>query len=592
MQCSQFVPLGFIVVALSSTQVGCEKPQPTMTKARPEPARQPSPGEFSNLESDAPLPTGRIHFRESAAAFGIAFQFERGDTGEYWLPETMGGGVCVFDFDGDSSADLFFTNGRNSLDSTRNTSQDRLYWSRGANGFFDVSLASGVADRGYGMGCTAGDFDNDGFPDIIVTNVGSVRVFHNQGDGTFRDVAADAGVVCSRWNTSCAMTDIDRDGDLDVFVATYVIPNPRIHCKDSATQTRKYCGPDYYDSESDYLYRNNGDGSFADISPSAGIDVPEGKGLGVVAADFQNDGWPDLFVTNDLRPNFLFDNRGALPLAEIGGAAGVAVNGEGVREANMGIACGDFDGNGFNDLYVTHYYMEHDTLFRNLGTAGFVDATHVARLAAPTRRMLSWGTMAGDYDLDGLLDIFVTSGHINDLPGTGIPYAMPAQLYRNAGGLRFDDVSRGAGTYFQRSWVGRGAAHGDLDGDGDLDIVVVHHHKPAAVLENQCDNSNRSIRVRLVGRRSNRTAVNAQIRVRLPDGPQTPFTIMREIIGGGSYLSTDSTELVIGIGPRDSAESVHIRWPSGIEMTVPNVPSGKPLTVFEPLDGVDVHSAR
>ncbi|MBI3462962.1 MAG: VCBS repeat-containing protein [Planctomycetes bacterium] len=244
--------------------------------------------------------------------------------------------------------------------------------------FVDTTSEARVATAGYGMGCAVGDVDNDGFPDLYVTNVGPNVLYRNNGDGTFSDITHEAGVGCSLWSTSCAFADLDRDGDLDLYVCNYVTVDPKIKCIDPSTKKPKYCGPDYYSAQKDVLYRNDGDGSFSDWSSQSGIGLVNGKGLGVVIADLKNDGWPDIFVANDLQPNFLFDNCGRLPFAEVAGTAGVAVNGDGIREANMGIACGDLSDSGLQDLYVTHYYMEHDTLFRNLGEHGFLDSTHMA----------------------------------------------------------------------------------------------------------------------------------------------------------------------------------------------------------------------
>lgn len=527
--------------------------------------------------SDKPRP----RFTDVSQLHGIDFTYFRGETGEYWLPETMGGGVAWTDFDGDGRPDLLFVQGRQLPDDSSDRFAAVLFRNMGAGRWEPLPRAVGPSNSGYGMGATVGDVDNDGFEDIYFTNFGADALFQNNGDGTFREVTSSTGLGRSMWGTSAAFADLDQDGDIDLYVATYVYNDPAVRCEDPYTHKPKYCGPDYYEAQDDVLYENSGAGRFHDVCHTAGIDRLDGKGLGVVIADLiDDDGRPEIFVANDLRPNFLFRileprrSGNGLPDAaaassmqfeEVAMRLGVAVNGEGIREANMGVACADFDEDGRLDLYVTHYFMEHDTLWLNLGQDGFCDRTKTAGLNLPTLQQLSWGTNAIDYDCDGRLDLFVTSGHINKNDGGTVPYAMKPQLFRNdgsAGQLRFTEVSAQAGNYFERPHVGRGSAVADYDRDGAMDIAVMHHHEPAALLHNETTPRGHAVGFRLLGTRSNRSAIGARITIQIAARGEPPRELVREIVGGGSYLSSDSRDIVIGLGPAERVTHVKLRWPS------------------------------
>jgi hypothetical protein len=520
--------------------------------------------EPARSEAAVPLP----RFENIAAKLGVQFDYMRGETGDYWLPETMGGGVAWLDFDGDGRMDLFCVQGCQLPSDDSGRFAAVLYRNVPGSEWVEVPKSAGPSNTGYGVGVTVGDIDNDGFDDIYVTNFGPHTFWVNHGDGTFSERSAAADLRCSQWGTSAAFGDLDRDGDLELFVTNYAQHDPNIRCTDPATGRRKYCGPDYFDGQPCVLFENEGAGRFNDISASAGIARSDGKSLGVVIADLlDEDGVPEIFVANDLKPNFLFRQAGApLHFEEAGFALGAAVNAEGVREANMGIACGDYDEDADLDLYVTHYYMEHDTLWENQGSRGFSDVTKRVGLGLPTMRQLSWGTNFIDYDNDGWLDLFVTSGHINDSGVGTIPYAMTPQLFRNLGSqtkpVRFSDVSARAGSYFQQQYVGRSSATADFDLDGRVDLAVGHHHKPFAVLHNESEAGN-AIGLILVGKQSNRGAIGARITVILKDG-DAERRITRELIGGGSYISADSREVVVGVGQATQVRAVEIRWPSGL----------------------------
>jgi hypothetical protein len=569
--------------------------------ALPGPVRRATGAERSSFPREFSDAAGaRPEFEDVAPRLQINFQYERGETGEFWLPETMGGGVAWLDYDGDGRQDLFFVQG-GQLPTDDSPPCDVLFRNQLNAPWTIVPEWAAPSDPNYGMGAAAADVNNDGFDDLYVTNFGRHTLYINRGDGSFVEQGRDFGLHCSLWGTSAAWGDLDRDGDLDLFVANYVTQDPNIKCTDPTTGQRKYCGPDYYDGQPSVLFENLGNGRFQERTSEAGVLQTGGKGLGVVIGDLVgNDGWPEVFVANDLRPNFLFKNVTAeatlsnstagIRLEEVGFELGVAVNGEGVREANMGIACGDYDNNGWLDLYVTHYYMEHDTLWQN-NAGSFQDVTRTVGLSLPTLNQLSWGTNALDYDNDGWLDLFVTSGHINNIQGGNESYAMRPQLFCNLGAARkrFVEVSLSAGKYFQERYVGRGSAAADFDSDGDCDVAVTHHHRSAALLENRTRTTNRALGLKLIGGPSNRSAVGTRIVITVRSG-SGDRQVMRELVGGGSYLSSDSRIILIGVGPNERVAAVRLRWPSGETTTLDDVQTGGywvvgergTITMFEP----------
>jgi hypothetical protein len=573
------------------------------------PGELPAPPSASAPVLETPRPPAEpirsTRFDNIAKMRGVEFNYMRGETGEYWLPETMGGGVGWVDFDGDGRLDLYCVQGCQLPSDETGRFSAVLYRNRGSAIWDEVPRSAGPANRGYGMGTVVGDVDNDGFDDIYVTNFGIDTFWHNEGDGTFTEGGVDAGLHSARWSTSAAFGDLDRDGDLDLFVGNYVEQNPAIVCVDPASGNRKYCGPDYYDGQPCDLFENGGNGQFSDVSVTAGVARSDGKALGVVIADLLlNDGVPEIFVANDLRPNFLYRQHGnALEFEEVGFALGAAVNAEGIREANMGIACADYDGDNDLDLYVTHYYMEHDTLWENQGGRGFADMTRRAGLSLPTLRQLSWGTNFIDYDNDGWLDLFVTSGHINDTGSGTIPYAMTPQLFHNQGAkgtpVRFTAVQGSAGNYFRQAYVGRASAAADFDRDGRIDLAVGHHHKPFALLHNRSEAAS-AIGFQLVGISSNRSAIGTRVTITFLDDSGTERRIMREVIGGGSYLAADSRELLFGIGNAEVVKSLEVRWPSGAtsrhEGLKPGgywvVREGKPVEEFTPFVGASANDMK
>src|SRR5262245_24158404 len=448
-------------------------------------------------------PEGGSHgiFVESAAADGLDFKHVNGASGHYYLPEQMGAGVALFDYDNDGDLDVFLVQD-GPLDgsapaSSPNYPTSRLFrndLTRGADGkprlhFTDVTARAGVGLRAYGMGVAVGDYDNDGDLDLFITSFGPDHLFRNNGNGTFTDVTSEAGVSDPLWSTSAVFFDYDRDGDLDLFVANYLdftLAGNKT-CTD-ASGARDYCGPRTYRPAPDRLYRNDGNGRFTDVTESAGIARADGAGLGVVADDFNGDGWLDLYVANDATPNQLWINQKNGTFVDDGPLSGAAVNAAGNPEGSMGIASGDFDGDGDDDLFVTNIIGETFVLYRNDGKGNFEDARGAAGIAALTTAVTGFGTDWLDYDNDGWPDLFVANGAVNAIEsqrGQPNPLRMKNQLFHNTGTGRFTDASAAGGPAFDRAEVSRGAAFGDLDNDGDTDVVVTTNGGPVRLLLNQ-----------------------------------------------------------------------------------------------------------
>lgn len=518
------------------------------------------------------------HFVDVTKAAGIDFSYFRGESGRWWTMEPTAGGVAFVDFDGDGWLDTFWVSGCQLPDDGKDRGHPHKLFRNNQDGTFgEVTPLAGDFLAGYGMGCQAGDFDNDGFADLYLTRFGRNDLFHNNGDGTFSTVTGAAGVASqSWWHSSSCFADLDGDGDLDLYVCTYVPFDPLTHepCRrgGKADAPPEYCGPQLYPlGLPELLYRNDGDGTFTEIGDEAGVagDLANSKSLGVVASDLDKDGKPDLFVANDLVNNFLFHNRGDMQFENIARHAAVASNSEGIDEASMGIACGDVNDDGYFDLLVTNFYLEHDTMYMNLGKSdelAFYDSTRVAGLALATRHTMGWGTAFVDYDLDGRLDLYVANGHLNP-PGGDLDdprYSMFAHLFRNVGGGRFKEVREQAGPFFQERWVTRGAATGDFDNDGRFDIAIVNHHKPVALARNETTTPNHVLGLVAVGRESNRDAINARVTVHLASTAAEPArALLREVFGGGSYVSALDRRLLIGLGQSTRVEQIEVRWPDG-----------------------------
>jgi len=528
--------------------------------------------------------SGLVAFTDVSKAAGLAFVHVNGASAQKFLVETMGSGGLFFDVDGDGWVDLFLVDGGSLVDARQDAAaRHRLYRNRGDGTFADATAASGIAHREYGMGACAADYDNDGRVDLYVTGVGGNRLYRNGGGGSFRDATMAAGVAASGWNTSCAFADFDKDGFVDLFVTRYVDVDAGMgnnhFCGDPARQLRVYCHPLNFRPLSSVLYHNNGNGTFTDVSVDAGISSSGGNGLGVVIADYDDDGWPDIFVANDSLPNTLYRNDGHGRFHEGALLAGVAVANDGKPRAGMGTDFGDYDGDGRLDLIVTNHEFETTTLFRNLGRGLFVDATSESGLALPTLPFVGFGTAFFDYDNDGRLDVAIANGHVVDNTAqvrAGSKYAQRRLLFHNAGGRRFVEEGGSSGSGFAVEKVGRTLAVADVDNDGDLDLLVTSNGQSADLLRNDGGNRNHALLVRLVGKRSNRDAIGARVLMTVGGTTQ-----VREIKAGSSYLGQNDTRAHFGLGTAPRADRLEVRWPGGGAETFREVQAGAIITIVE-----------
>ncbi|MFQ5747677.1 MAG: FG-GAP-like repeat-containing protein [Gemmatimonadota bacterium] len=539
-------------------------------------------GLTADLRRSIPEGAPRITFTDVAAEAGIEFRHFRG-TRSVQLPEDMGSGAAWGDYDRDGWPDLFVVNESGPLDDTTGTAdppaRSALYHNEGNGTFSEVAARAGVAVGGLGMGAAWGDYDADGWPDLVVTAYGGNRLFRNRGDGTFEDVTAAAGLSgeVGFW-TGASWADYDRDGDLDLYITGYV----RYSRGPSGTSAAQYVvqvpanlNPSSFPPERNLLYRNEGDGRFADVSDEAGVGGRSGRSLSAAWSDFDGDGWPDLYVANDLSDNFLFRNPGDGTLEDVSYAARVAD-----YRGAMGLAVGDWDGDLDPDLFVTHWIAQENALFENLTSRdpgaprplGFMDVADRFGLGQIALDFVGWGTSFIDYDNDGRLDLFVANGSTLQQPERPERLVgMRDQLFWNAGPEDgFYDVSDSSGAYFSREDVGRGAAFADYDRDGDVDVFVVNNGGRAALLRNDGGNRNAWLEVRLEGTRSNRSAYGTKVRAFTPAGPQ-----VREVGAQSSYLSQSSPVVHFGLGPGGEADSLLITWPSGVRQVVRGPLSGR-----------------
>ena len=520
-----------------------------------------------------------VSFVDIAQSAGIAFKHENGASAEKFMIETFGSGVAWLDYDNDGLLDLFFANGAD-LHAGKPSPGNVLFHNTGKGTFVDVTQSAGV--KGYGgfsTGVAVGDYDNDGFLDLYVTGYGANTLYHNNGNGTFTDVTAKAGVKGGGWSSSAGFFDYDRDGHLDLYVVRYLDYDVKenVYCGYQKPGYRMYCDPRGFDGVPDLLYRNNGDGTFTDVSKKAGVANPAGKGLGVAFGDFDNDGWPDIFVANDLVRNFLYRNNGDGTFTDLAYSAGVGYDPNGNPRAGMGTEFADFDGDGWLDLFVTNFSEELNALFRNRGDLTFEEVSEQAGLGSGFLP-LGFGTKLFDFDNDGDVDIYVTNGHVVDnvqLYNPRLSYMQTDLLYANDGG-RFRDVSAASGPAFQIKHVGRGAATGDFDNDGDLDIIVSNCGQPPMLMRNDGGNKNHWIAIKARGRESNSFGVGSRVKVEAGGKTQ-----IKEIYSAGSYLSGSDLRLYFGLGGERNIRQVEIMWPSGKRQTLNDVAADQVLSLDE-----------
>jgi hypothetical protein len=491
----------------------------------------------------------------------------------------MGSGAAWFDADGDGNLDLLLLNGASLPgDPQPRRSSNRFYRNRGDGTFEDRTAASGLAGGGYAMGVASGDIDGDGHTDLFVTHLGMNRLYRNRGDGTFEDVTRQAGVGHSGFGSSAAFFDMDNDGDLDLYVCYYVdLPDPidRIVCRNPHGGVQ-YCDVHLYDGQPDRVYRNDGRGVFTDVSRAAGIAGKRGRGLAVICGDVDGDGWCDVIVANDENPNFLWRNNGDGTFTEAAAECGIAYDQRGETIAGMGLDLGDVDGDGLLDLYESGFQSEPNILFRQEAPGFFVDRSGASGIGDFTRGYLSFGLGFLDYNRDGWPDLFVTNGHVIDDVTTfnpDIPYEQRPTLFRNAGG-RFEDATAALGTYGEGRYVGRGAAFADYDNDGDVDILVTHNHQRAALLRCESPRRRHWIAVTVAGPPGNPAAFGA--RVTLEVGGRK---LVRDVRAAYSYLCSNDPRLRFGLGDAARVDRLTVNWPGGRSRTMRNVPADIFLTV-------------
>ena len=520
-----------------------------------------------------------------------------------FLLEEMGGGAAFFDYDNDGWLDIFLVNGTTLDASDRSAAPTSFLFHNNRDGTFtDVSAKAGLTHSGWGQGCCVGDYDNDGFDDLFVSYFGRNVLYHNNGDGTFTDVTEKAGVAGSsdRWGAGCCFLDYDRDGRLDLFVANYVNFDPARAPKPGEAMYCRYndinvpCGPLGFAGGTNVLYHNRGDGTFVDVSESSGIAQPHGPssmvfvpsnwrasgsyGMGAVSADFDNDGWPDIYVAGDSAPSLLYRNNHDGTFREVAVPAGCALDENGVALSGMGVAVADYDGDGWLDIARTNFSEQMTSLYHNYGNGAFEDASIKAGLGV-NRRYLGFGVGFFDYDNDGWKDLFIANGHVYSQLADRklhISYRQPRLLYRNLGNGRFQDVSADSGAALKSANLGRGCAFGDFDNDGDVDILINNLDGPPTVLRNDGGNRSNWIQLKCVGTKSNRSAIGT--RVKLTAAGRTQID---EIMSGSSYYSQNDLRLHFGLGKAAKAELVELAWPSGLKESFRNLPANRTYLVRE-----------
>jgi hypothetical protein len=537
------------------------------------------------------LRAAELTFTDITREAGITFKHVFSPEKKY-IVESMSGGVALFDYDNDGYLDLYLVNSLTvDLAKANGKTRSALYHNKGDGTFVDVTDKAGVGDIGFGMGVVVGDYNNDGFDDLYVTCLGPNHLLKNNGNGTFTDVTNKAGVGDPRWSTGAAFVDYDNDGRLDLFVSNYVDFNLSRLPEFGVGRTCQFkgvpvqCGPRGLPGAGDSLYHNNGDGTFSDVSKKAEVSDENGYyGLGVICSDFDEDGLVDIFVANDSTPNFLYHNNGDGTFKEIAFTSGTAVNESGAEQGSMGVTLGDYDHDGKLDLFITNFDDEYNILYHNDGHGSYTDVSFRSGVAKVSLPYVGWGTKFLDYDNDGWVDLFVTNGHVYPQRGH---YRQREFLHHNNHDGTFTEVAAQTGETLMEERVGRGVAVGDIDNDGDLDVVVNDLDGTPQLLRNDGGNANNSVLLRLVGTKSNRDGIGARVKVVSGD-----LTQIDEVYSGGSYLSQNDLRLHFGLGQRTKVDQVEVRWPSGVVDKLTDLNVNKILTIKEGKGTVDEKAFR
>ena len=518
-----------------------------------------------------------VRFTDVTAELGIEFRHINGESGKKHFIEPIGSGVALFDFDNDGDLDLYFVNGSDLPGISSSIPPTNRLYRNDDGAFTDITDKASVGNTGYGLGCCVGDYNNDGFTDLYVTNYGPNVLYRNNGDGTFTDVADTAGVDGDQFSSGCAFVDVDADGYLDLYVVNYVQFDPDTNPECTRQGIPTYCTPEALPGVADVFYRNNGDGTFTDVSERSGVGATDGKGLGVVCGDIDNDGDIDIFVANDTTPNFLYRNeRNSVKMTEDALFAGVALSEEGRAYSGMGANLGDFDNDGYLDIVITNFQDQTNSLYRNAQGRFFTEMSFAKGIGERSLPYLAWGVDFSDFNNDGWLDLFVANGHLDDNIAEIDPigtYAQPNQLFLSDRGVNFTENPDAA--IAQRK-VSRGTAFGDIDNDGDIDIVISNLKDTPTVLRNDGVNASQWLGIKLIGTHCNRDAIGARVTV-VSEG----LTQMREVKSGSGYLSQNDLRLHFGLGAAMSVDTLTVRWLCGKVQTLQNVETNQVLVVSE-----------
>ena len=519
-----------------------------------------------------------VRFTDVTAQLGIEFRHANGESGQKYFIEPIGSGVALFDFDNDGDLDLYLANGSDLPGATAPIPPTNRLYRNDGDTFTDVTAQASVGDTGYGLGCCVGDYNNDGFTDLYVTNYGANVLYHNNGDGTFTDVTETAGVGGNQFSSGCAFLDLDADGYLDLYVVNYVQFDLETNRKCTRQGVRTYCTPETLPGAADILYRNNGDGTFTDITAKSGISGANGKGLGIVCGDIDNDGDVDIFVANDTTPNFLYQNDSdtAIQMTEDALFAGVALSEEGRAYSGMGANLGDFDNDGYLDIVITNFQDQTNSLYHNAQSGFFNEVSFAKGIGERSLPYLAWGVDFVDFNNDGWLDLFVANGHLDDNVAEIDPigtYAQPNQLFLSNRGLNFVESVDAA---IANQKVSRGTAFGDIDNDGDVDIVVSNLKDAPTLLRNDSNTTSRWLSIKLVGTHCNRDAIGARVTV-----VSGNLTQIREVKSGSGYLSQNDLRLHFGLGDATRVDKLTVQWLCGKVQTLQGVKTNQVLVISE-----------